>query len=181
VPLAALLAAAMAVGLSFGPHPFGFHGWPKAPAPRSIDRVVQVAPKSAPIAVARSEPAARSHRHQRIAARRGEGARPARIRHAERAAHPPRRSPRHRPGSRHRPGPSSAPEPPRRDGGDDPVVETPDGAPVAQVPDRIPHAAEAKRMVKQELGFGHSHVHGHGLGPGLGHGHGHGLGHHGRH
>ncbi|HKP89665.1 MAG TPA: hypothetical protein VJT75_06780, partial [Thermoleophilaceae bacterium] len=60
LPLATLLSIAMAVGLSFGPHPFGFHGWPKARTPQPVLRVVRVAPASAPTALARREPGAGS-------------------------------------------------------------------------------------------------------------------------
>jgi hypothetical protein len=145
VPLAALLAVAMAVGLSFGPHPFGFHGWPKAPASRSVDRVVRVAPDGVRSTVARREPADPSSSRQSTAPTRDRDVRPRRARHGEeRGALASRRSSRRRGGKGHGPPPSPAPvqtpEPP----GDDPVAEIPDGVPVAQVPDRIPNAAEAK-------------------------------------
>lgn len=144
VPLAALLAVAMAVGLSFGPHPFGFHGWPKAPAPRSVDRVVRVAPDGVGDTVARREPADRSSPGQSTApapdrvtpqrARQGEAP-------AKAAAE--RSSRRRGDGGQSQepvPAPVQTPEPP----GDEPVVEVPGGVPVAEVPDRIPDGAEAK-------------------------------------
>jgi hypothetical protein len=148
VPLAALLAIAMAVGLSFGPHPFGYHGWPKAPAPRSVDRVVRVAPERGPITVARREPADRSTSRKTGSAAHDETAHPRRAVHAERPAHPSRRSSRSHDGkgrdAERPPAPVQTPEPPRND----PIPETPNGVPVAQGPDRIPDAAEAKPDVE---------------------------------
>jgi hypothetical protein len=162
VPLAALLAAAMAVGLSVGPHPFGFHGWPKAPAPRSIERVVRVVPKASPVAIARREPAARSQPAQRAQVERSDDVSPIRNGRPERAT----RAPRHATSGGHRSGPSvapvQAPAPPSTDGGDGHGGETPGGTPIAQGPDRVRHAAKAKRQV----GHGQGH---------------HGQGHHGRH
>src|SRR5947208_8591293 len=61
VPLAVFLAAAVAVGLSFGPHPYGYHAWPKPVAQAPIERTVRNA-AIAPSAVVRrgdvSRPAA---------------------------------------------------------------------------------------------------------------------------
>jgi hypothetical protein len=166
----------MAVSLSFGPHAFGFHGWPKAPAPRSIERVVRIAPKDAPIAIARREPAKRwGPEHDSAAADRGAQSAPARKRPTERAALTPRRSARHRSGGRwsgSSPDPVESPAPPRG-GHDDPAEQAPDGTPVAQAPSPLPQTAEAKPQVapprttvdvELELdgGRGEGHAHGHG-------------------
>lgn len=135
----------MAVGLSFGPHPFGFHGWPRARAPQTVDRVVRVEPKSARVAVARREPrpgspvSARPKRATDEATRPGRPERPSRraTRHGSRDEH----------GSRSHSEPAPAPQP-DGDGAGDRVVETPQGTPVAEAPNPIPDAAEAKPEVR---------------------------------
>jgi hypothetical protein len=189
VPLAALLAVAMAVGLSFGPHPFGFHGWPKARAPHSVDRVVRVAPKSARVAVASREPGVRSRAADSDAPGRGDDARPDRPGQAGRGKRSPRRSSQQRRHgerrSRSDSEPAHAPVPPATE---DPVVDAPDGPPV---PGPIPDGAEAKPDAERgtpppssvEVGDGlddYEYEDGHRYGHGAGHGDGH-HGHHGHH
>jgi hypothetical protein len=196
VPLAALLAVVMAVGLSTGADPFGFHGWPKAPAPRSIDRVVRVVPRNAPVAIARREPASRPARHDGVAApERGDDRATVGERPAKRAAPAPRRAPRHAPnrgrGSSSSPAPAEQPTPGHDGAGDGPADQAPDGSPVAQAPSPLPDAAEAKPQVRRmpapertvavepgadragdDYGWdGDEHRHRHGRGA---HGHGHG-------
>jgi hypothetical protein len=174
VPLAAFLAIVMAVSLTVGPQPFGFHGWPKAPAPRSIDRVVRVEPTSSRVAIAASEPATRAKpAHERVPARRAvDRPAPAR-RHAEPVADTPRHPAHHRSsgrGGRDRsPAPVESPVP--RPGGDDPAGQTPDGTPVAQAPRPLPQGAEAKRQVRP--GPPHVTVY---VAPRPGHRHGHAYG-----
>lgn len=189
VPLAALVAGALAVALSFGPNPFGFHAWPKAPAPQALDRVVRVRPAAAPVAVARREPAPRPQGDDRSAPSPAvSGSRHPRTRRAEHPLRAPDHASRRRDdGEGRRSGPPPEPvEPtPAPEGGDAPEVEAPDGTPVAQVPHRLPAAAEAKPEVRplapppasvevtddppryeQELEDGWERGHGH-------HGHGH--------
>src|SRR5438094_877344 len=52
VPLAVFLAAAVAVGLSIGPHPYGYHAWPRPVAQAPLERTVRT-PDSAQRAVVR--------------------------------------------------------------------------------------------------------------------------------
>jgi hypothetical protein len=177
----------MAVSLTVGPGPFGFHGWPKAPAPRSIDRVVRVEPANARVAIATSEPPtpAKPAREAVTAGRAGAAPAPIR-RHPERVARTQRHPARH--GGQDRP-PAPVESPAPRPGDGDPAGRTPDGTPVAQAPRPLPQGAEAKRQVRSgpphtavdvELrlgaGRGHGHAYGHGVhGP-------HGFrGNHGRH
>jgi hypothetical protein len=179
IPLAALLAVAMAVGLSVGPNPFGFHGWPKAPAPRSVPSVVRVVPRDAPIAIARRDEGDSPARPARdaVAAERSAPAR-----HRERVSHAPRHG--STGGTRHShasPGRVESPAPPAPDQGSDSSDRTPDGSPVAQAPSPLPEGAEAKPQVPQvtqpdpmtqpEPGFEGEH------GPGNGHAYGHRHGH----
>jgi hypothetical protein len=176
VPLAAFLAVVMAVSLTVGPQPFGFHGWPKAPAPRSIDRVVRVEPTNARVAIAESEPAAPAKPRSKAATPGRPSTEPGPAgRHAVPVPYTPRHPARHRPrgsGGQDRP-PSPAESPAPRPDASDPAGQTPDGTPVAQAPRPLPKGAEAKLQVRParphvtvdvELRLGRGHGHGHAYG-----------------
>jgi hypothetical protein len=90
LPLAVFLAAAMAVGLTLGPHPFAYHRWPQPPRQTALQRVVEVPAAEAPATVwsaAVSPGAARAGSPQRsrqapARAKPLAPAAPARVRHA---------------------------------------------------------------------------------------------------
>ncbi|MFL5781007.1 MAG: hypothetical protein ACJ760_06835 [Thermoleophilaceae bacterium] len=166
VPLAAFLAVVMAVSLTAGPQPFGFHGWPKAPAPRSIDRVVRVTPADSRVALASREPAPSPKPAHRAATADRVAALPAPTRrHVEHVARAPRHSGRH--GSARGAGQDRSPAPvespaPRTHHGDT-ADQTPDGTPLAQAPRPLPRGAHAKPQVRP-AGPLHRHGHGHAYG-----------------
>lgn len=191
VPFAAILAVVMAVSLTVGSQPFGFHGWPKAPAPRSIDKVVRVAPANSRVAIASSEPATPPKpAHEAVAAERGAGSAAPTRRPADHAG----RTPRHRSSGADGRDRSRAPvdSPTPRTGDGHPAGKTPDGTPVAQGPRPLPRGAAAKPQVRHagpphttvdvRLRFTGRHGEGHGHGRGHGvHGLHLGRGRHGRH
>jgi hypothetical protein len=186
VPLAALLAVAMAVGLSFGPHPFGFHGWPKARAPQTVDHVVRVEPKSARVAVARREPAAGSRASERGATAADDSTPPSLPVRSERPGK--RHRSRDERGSRSNTEPAPAPAPQTNGDGGERVVETLQGTPIAEAPNPVPDPAEAKPAVRPvtaphptvEVRDGTDDYEGR-SDDADGHGHRHGHGRHGHH
>lgn len=136
VPLAVFLAVVTAVALSVGPHPFGFHSWPKAPAPRPVERVVRAAPRSARVPVAARHTPSESRAAddgtamaRRDAVRRPQRA-PARPKPRQQQEHP--QAPREPKGTGSKDGGAPAPQAPSR-------------TPVAQGPRRRPTGVHAKR------------------------------------
>jgi hypothetical protein len=186
VPLAAFLAVVMAVSLSVGPQPFGFHEWPKAPAARPIERVVRATPRSSAVPVA-ARPAQRSDRAGAGAVDRAPATsrhpfhRPAPSASARRGGERSRPEPRHARGGRSA---SAGPARPGSQGTPPPAPQAPDRTPLAEAPHPRPPAARAKRgpghaeLYEAAAGhrFGHRSEAAPQRGRGRGHGHGRGLG-----
>src|SRR4051812_43289575 len=146
VPLTAFLAVVMGVSLTAGPQPFGFHGWPKAPAARSIDRVVRVIPADSRVALASREPASSPKpAHEAVTPDRVAAAPAPTRRHVEHVASAPRHSGRHGSprGARQDRSPARVESPASRSHNGDTRGQAPDGTPLAQAPRPLPRGAHA--------------------------------------